>query len=128
MASDRKTADIRITAEPGVVRVVYRGKVEFDLTTGMLRDAANMASENNTSSLLFDIRDADYRGYHLEAIKHTDQGPALGISLTFRVAFLGSKGEEMLAFVENVTANRGYRSKAFTDESEALAWLRSDAT
>jgi len=125
MAADRGTANIQITAEPGIIRVVYRGKVEFDLTTQMLRDVARMASANNTSSLLFDIRDADYARYYLEAVKHTEQGPALGITPTFRVAFLGAKGEKMLDFVENVTANRGYRSKAFTDESEALAWLRN---
>ena len=125
MAADRGTANIQITAEPGIIRVVYRGKVEFDLTTQMLRDVARMASANNTSSLLFDIRDADYARYYLEAVKHAEQGPALGITPTFRVAFLGAKGEKMLDFVENVTANRGYRSKAFTDESEALAWLRN---
>ena len=126
MADDRRTADIKITAEDGIVRVVYRGKVEFDLTTEMLREVAGMAMKNNASSLLFDIRDADYTHYHVEAIEHTEQGPALGIERTFRIAFLGASGEEMLQFVENVTTNRGYQSKAFTDESEALAWLRSD--
>lgn len=127
MATDRRAADITITTEPGIVRVVYRGKVEFDVTTEMLRNVAKVASESNASSLLFDIREADYKRYHLQAITHAEQGPSLGIPRTFRVAFLGAKGEEMLAFVENVTANRGYTVKAFTDESKALAWLRNDA-
>lgn len=124
MPVDNSTTEIRIIPEPGIIRVVYRGKVKFDETTKMLREVARMAAESKTFCLLFDIRDADYKQYYQEAIKHTEQGPSLGIGLTFRIAFLGADEEEMLRFVENVTANRGYRSKAFTDESEALAWLR----
>lgn len=121
------TTEIRLVPEPGVIRVVYRGKVQYEQTTRMLRDVARLASETNTSSLLFDIRDADYRDYHLEAIKHAEEGPSLGIApATYRIAFLGSADEAMLGFIENVTVNRNYRAKAFTDESQALAWLRSE--
>jgi len=123
MAVDRKSTDIKITAEAGIVRVVYRGKVEFDLTTKMLRDVARIATQGNTRLVLIDIRDADYRLYHLESVKHAEQGRSLGIDSTFRIAFLGAEDEKMLGYVENVAVNRGYRSKAFTDESKALAWL-----
>jgi hypothetical protein len=47
-----------------------------------------------------------------------------GIKETFRIAILGAKGEPMLRYIENVTVNRGYQSKTFTDEPEAVAWLR----
>lgn len=30
----------------------------------------------------------------------------------------------MVAYFENVALNRGYRARAFTDESLALGWLR----
>ena len=123
MATDRNSPDVRITTEAGISRVVYRGKVEFDVTTKMLRDVARIASKDDTRLLLIDIRDADYRFYHLESIKHAEQGRSLGIDSTFRIAFLGAENEEMLGYVENVAVNRGYRSKAFTDESKALSWL-----
>jgi len=113
--------------EAGIIRVIYRGKVEFDLTTKMLREVATIASKDNTRLVLIDIRDADYKRYHLQSIKHAEQGPSLGIDSTFRIAFLGAENEEMLGFVENVAVNRGYRSKVFTDESRALAWIRKDA-
>jgi len=127
MASDRKSTDIHISMEAGIIRVIYRGKVEFDLTTKMLREVATIASKDNTRLVLIDIRDADYKRYHLQSIKHAEQGPSLGIDSTFRIAFLGAENEEMLGFVENVAVNRGYRSKVFTDESRALAWIRKDA-
>jgi len=127
MAADRNSPDIRITTEAGIIRVVYRGKVEFDVTTKMLRDVARIASKEDTRLLLIDIRDADYRSYHLESIKHAEQGRSLGIDATFRIAFLGAENEVMLGYVENVAVNRGYRSKVFTDESKALVWLGSDA-
>jgi len=126
--TDGKSTDIRITTEAGIVRVTYRGKVEFDLTTKMLRDVAKIAVEDNTRLVLIDIRDADYKLYHLESLKHAEQGRSLGIDSTFRIAFLGAENEKMLGYVENVAVNRGYRSKVFTDESKALAWLGSDAT
>src|SRR4029078_6021956 len=127
MATDRNSPDVRITTEAGIIRAVYRGKVEFDVTTKMLRDVARIASKDDTVLLLIDIRDADYRFYHLESIKHAEQGRSLGIDSTFRIAFLGAENEEMLGYVENVAVNRGYRSKVFTDESRALAWIRKDA-
>ena len=128
MTTAPKPADIRITTEAGIIRVVYRGRVEFDLTTNMLREVAEIAAKDNTRLLLIDIRDADYKLYHLETLEHAQQGRSLGIDSTFRIAFLGAENEGMLAFVENVAVNGGYRSKAFTAEPEALAWLGSDAT
>jgi len=127
MATDRTSTDIRITTEAGIIRVVYRGKVQFELTTKMLRDVASIASKEDARRLLIDIREADYKFYHFESLKHAYQAPSLGIDSTFRIAFLGAENEKMLGFVENVAVNRGYRSRAFTAESRALAWLESDA-
>jgi hypothetical protein len=117
---------VRITVEDGIIRVVYRGKADFQVTTDMLRKVARIALENKSSLLLFDAREADYQGYQVEAINHAEQGPSLGNYRTFRIALLGPKGyDEMFRYFENVAVNRGYRSRAFTDESEAVAWLRS---
>jgi hypothetical protein len=57
---------------------VYRGKVEIDATTEMLRKVGRIASENQIQLLLFDVREADYRNYFVETIKHTKDGPSLG--------------------------------------------------
>lgn len=117
--------DIRITFELGIIRVAYRGEAQFDLTTQMMRDVARIAAENKSKLLLFDIREAEDRNYHTDAIRHTQQAPALGIDQTFRIVFLGSKNLEMLRYIEDVAVNRGFRAKAFTDEREAVAWLQA---
>jgi hypothetical protein len=117
--------DIQIMAEGEIIRAVYRGKLQFDLATEMLRKVAQIASDNQSRLLLFDIRSADYQDYSVGALKHAEQGPSLGLDQTFRVAFLGSQHDEMLQHIENVSVNRGYLAKVFIDDSEAVAWLRS---
>ena len=119
--------NIRIIKDTGFVRVTYRGDVEYAATTEMLRNVAVIAAEMHCKLLLFDIREANYRYYHLGTIRHAEEGPALGIDKTFRIALLGASGNPMLKYVEAVAVNRGYWVKALVDESEALAWLH-DAT
>ena len=119
------TTKIQISEEPGFTRVVCSGLVQYDLTTEMLRKVARIASKSQKPLVLFDIRDADYRHYHANIIRHTQEGPSLGIDRSFRIAVLGSKGEPMLAFIEDAAVNRGYQTKAFTEESEAVVWLLS---
>lgn len=117
--------DIQITVESGITRVTYRGEVHFEDSTEMLRKVGRIASENQSTKLLFDVREARDRQYHVSAIRHAEQGPALGISPSFRIAVLGAEGDQMLRYVETVAVNRGFLVKAFTDESAALAWLEN---
>jgi hypothetical protein len=117
--------NIQITKEAGFVRVTYRGDVEYSATTEMLRNVAVVAAETQCKSLFFDIREANYRDYHIGTIRHAEEGPTLGIDKTSRIAFLGASGNPMLKYVEAVALNRGYWVKAFVDESEALTWLSS---
>jgi len=119
------TRNIQITREAEFVRVTYRGDVEYSATTEMLRQVAVIAAEARCKLLLFDIRGANYRDYHLGTIRHAEEGPALGIDKTFRIAFLGASANPMLKYIEAVSVNRGYWVKTFVDESEALAWLQT---
>jgi len=89
----------------------------------MLSKVAAIAAQTQCKVLLFDIREANYRDYHLSTIRHAEEGPALGIDETFRIAFLGAAGNPMLKYIEAVSVNRGYWVKVFVGESEALAWL-----
>jgi len=119
------TQDIQITMEEGLVRGTYRGIVEYGATTEMLRKVGQMAAERQVKLVLFDIRDADYSNYSVATLRHAEEGPALGIDkITFRIAFLGAAGNPMLKYIEDVSVNRGYQVKSFTDEGAGLAWLR----
>ena len=122
--SESTTPDIRIAAETGFVRATYRGRLTYAYATEMIRDAARIAMKAQRKRLLFDLREADYQGYYAETISHANEGPALGIDRTFRVAFLGAKDHaRMLRFIEDATVNRGYTAKVFVDEAQALAWI-----
>jgi DNA-binding phage protein len=117
--------DIQIKVELDIVYVEYRGEAQTHLTTEALRKAARIALEKQSTKLLMDVRQAVARGYHVSAIERTEQLPSLGIDQSFRIAFLGRKGDPMLQYIENVAVNRGFHLKAFNDEAEAVAWLRS---
>jgi len=117
--------DISISVEHGVTRVLYRGKVRIEDTTQMLRNVGQIAAGMPKPMLLFDIREADYRDYYAGTLQHAEEGPSLGIERSFRIAFLGAAESPMLRFIENATVNRGYLTKVFTDEAEALSWLHA---
>jgi hypothetical protein len=117
--------DIKITAEPGFVRITYRGDVQYDATTQMLRNVGQLAARTQATRMLFDIREANYRDYHLGTVRHVEEAGALGIQRTFRIAIVGAEGNPMLQYIEAVALNRGYWVKAFTDESPAVSWLGS---
>ncbi len=120
-------ADVQITLDSDVIRVEYRGRVEFSVTTQLLRDVGKMGQETDNKRVLFDLRDADTRGYYIQTLQHAEQGPSLGVDRGFRIALLGTQNP-MLGYFEDVAVNRGYRAKAFTDEAAALAWLRTDGS
>jgi hypothetical protein len=117
--------DIRITAEPGFVRITYRGDVQYDATTEMLREVAALVARTQTARLLFDLREANYRDYHLGTIRHVEEAAALGIERTFRIAIVGAAGNPMLQYIEAVAVNRGYWVKTFVEEAEAVGWVLS---
>lgn len=116
--------DIAIDERDGIIRVVYRGRVRYDSVERLLREVVRIASESGGRRILFDVRDAQYSNYHIETIQHAERGRVLGLDSTYRIAFLGSADEPMLRYIENVSINRGYQVKAFTEEDAADGWLR----
>lgn len=115
--------DIRISQEPGIIRIVYQGKPEPAITTRMLREVGERVAQTGCERLLFDVRNADLSDVYIDAIRHTEEAEQLGIHRALRIAVLG-RPDPVLPYLENVTVNRGYQVKAFTDETLALAWLR----
>ena len=77
--------EIRIAVEGDMIRVTYRGKVEYEPTTSMLREVAALTAETGIERLLFDVRAANYRDYHLGTIRHSEEGPGIGIRQSFQI-------------------------------------------
>ena len=117
--------DIQIsrTRDRGITRITYRGKARFNLTTEMIREAALIGFKNRSKLLLLDISESDDPDYQVNAVKHAEQAPSLGIDTDFRIAILGKADDQRLPYFEEVAANHGLQVKSFTDDPEAVTWL-----
>jgi hypothetical protein len=119
--------DIQIAVTNGIIRVTYKGNVEYDPTTQMLKTVGRLAEQKKIDRLLFDVREANYQDYYVGTIRHAEEGADLGIQRSFRIAFLGAPTSTMLGYIEAVSVNRGYWVQTFTQEDEALTWLHGNA-
>lgn len=120
------TPEYRVSLDQGFIRVVYRGKAEYDITRNMLREVVQLALTTKTERVLFDMRQSDSSGYYISTIRHAEEAPSLGIDRSFRMALLGSKDNPMLKYFEDVAVNRGFQVRAFVDEPESLGWLKGE--
>jgi len=116
--------DYTISVEDGFIRVIYVGRTVYETSTRMIREIAMVAEEAGTRRLLVDLRQASYGQSHVSPIRHIEEAPSLGVDSSYRSAVLGAtKDQTILQFIENVAVNRGYRTRVFYDERDAIAWL-----
>ena len=115
----------RVAVVDAVVRVTTEGPITLDRGSEIIKRAAQAAVENSSRSVLFDIREAAFPHFLTDMIEYARLAPTLGLDRSFRIAFFGAKGELDLRFLESVAVNRGFQAKVFTDETQALSWLKS---
>jgi len=112
-----------IAVEEGFLRVIYRGRQDFQVTNQSIADAARSAKRARIKAILFDFTHADPRGYFAETVRHGEMAGELGLTQEFRIAFHSPTQFEAVDFMETVARNRGYTARAFSSEDEALKWL-----
>lgn len=119
---------IQVSIENGIVRAVVKGEMEATRGARAIALAAGAAAAAKAKSnlLLLDITGAEYRDYHAKAMEHARKASKTGV-MKFCIAILGKEGDPKLSYLENVAINRGIRARAFTRESDAIAWLKSRA-
>jgi hypothetical protein len=89
-----------------------------------IKDLCIIPKENGYSTILVDVRGLKYE---LDTIKRFDLSKhwvKLCRELHFITAAILGNEEKMDEFSENVISNRGGNFKLFTDEKEAVDWLR----
>lgn len=118
--------DIQIGVERDFIRVTYRGDVEYQATTDMLRKLAELSARTGIERVVFDLRAARYSDYQASTVRHAEEGASLGARRSWRIVFLGDPAHSILPYIEAVAVNRDWCVKAFTDEAAALAWLHED--
>jgi hypothetical protein len=115
---------VRVELREGVVWVELRGLIAFDDSMRAMKMAAEAARTYATDRLVFDIRGTRHPEFHVAALESARIAPDLGLSTALRCAVLGNPDDERLGFIEDVAANRGFKTRAFTDEAQALAWVK----
>ena len=117
------SAAYEIVVENGFIRVIYRGRQNFEITNKSITEAAALAQQRGIKSFLFDFAAADPRGYFAETVRHGEMAADLGMSVEFRVAFYSPTQFDAIDFMETVARNRGYTARAFHREEDAVKWL-----
>jgi hypothetical protein len=116
---------VQVTLRDGVVWVELRGEIAFQDSLRSMRAAAEAARAHRTDRLVFDIRASHHPEFHAATLESARMASDVGLSTALRCAVLGKPGDARLPFIENVAANRGFKARAFTDEAQALAWVRT---
>lgn len=114
-----------VAVEDGFIRVIYRGRQDFEITNKSVEEAAALAKQTGIKSILFDFAAADPRGYFAETVRHGEMAADLGMSVEFRIAFYSPTQFDAIDFMETVARNRGYTARAFRREEDAVKWLTS---
>ena len=109
----------------GVLRVVFRGRQDFETTENAIAEGARLLRDKNLGSVLFDFDAADASGYFAETVRHAEGAEKLGLAHELRLAFCSARDLEAMEFMATVAANRGYRARAFRREKDALRWLKA---
>ena len=127
-ASRRKMKfHVREDSAARVVRAALKGVYAKDDVVGMVARAREVASRHDWP-ILYDLREAKPG-----AITSADifwmprRHPALqqaGASVVRVAALHDGHFTEMAAFWENAFRNAGLQAREFTDEAEAITWLR----
>jgi hypothetical protein len=116
---------VQVSLREGVVWVVLRGEIAFQDSMRSMKAAAEAARLHRTDRLLYDIRDSHHAEFHASTLESARMAPDLGLNTALRCAVLGAEGDPRLPFIEDVAANRGFKARAFTDEAQALAWVKT---
>jgi hypothetical protein len=122
---DSGSDKVVVIVRDGIVYVELHGEINFQDSVRAMRMAAEGAREHQTDRLVFDIRDARHPEFHAATLESARMAPDIGLNAALRCAVLGNEGDARLPFIEDVAANRGFKTRAFTDPALAVAWLKA---
>ena len=124
--SGKSAADkVSVTVRDGIVWVELRGDITFQDSINAMRAASAAAHQNSADRLVFDLRASRHAEFHAMTLESARMAPDLGLSTALVGAIIGNEGDPRLPFIENVATNRGFTLRAFTDASQAVAWLKA---
>ena len=85
---------------------------------------ADTASKHDCKCLLNDLRQAELDMSTVEIYHIPGMLDTTGIDLSWKRAIVAAGDLKDYRFFETVARNRGYRVRVFTDQDQAMYWLR----
>lgn len=113
-----------IASAEGYVRVTFSGQFTLDEAKRSIDAMVAACARERCTSVLFDCRPMSGSLTVSHRFAVAEYGASV-VPSTLKVAMLG-RPDQLLPdrFLENVARNRGMTMTLFTDEDEAIAWLR----
>ncbi|HSL47276.1 MAG TPA: hypothetical protein VK897_27800 [Anaerolineales bacterium] len=116
--------NIKVIRPKDFIKTTVTGVLDFAVSKQALLEIASQIEQPGEYEILVDTREAEPA---LSMIDIFQLGEALSAHPSLRrsrIAFLKSKKDiQQAEFLETITANRGVRTKVFTDFEEAITWL-----
>ena len=117
--------DIALSAEGGIVRIKVNDSITAELEQTFSEKAIAMAQHKGASRYFADVRGVGNVANAVEQYRLAHNEMArLGLDRTSRIAVLVSQDDHSHDFIETAFSNAGYSFRLFTDEQDALRWLR----
>jgi hypothetical protein len=116
--------DFRLYREDDIIRVVVTGVFSLDLARAVVGSAIRACEEHRLVRALADIRSMQGDMATLDRYEAGTYGAKM-IPRTIAVAMLARPDQiSPDSFFENVLVNRGVNLRVFSDQEEALEWLK----
>jgi len=117
-----------ITRLPGTTLFVVRGEGEGNVAEAeeIIQGLQEVTSPADRAGVLFDLRALRYIPSPAEARYIGERYGQVGAAYGFRMAYLAEPGAQygVARTVEILSGFRGVEARVFTDEAEALSWLK----
>jgi stage II sporulation SpoAA-like protein len=125
-AGDPGRCVLRHVAETNIVRATLSGPLDLGAFAHCASQALALARKHATARLLFDYRNVHPAIPSADIHRMAASAEAHGLTPRHRIAMLYAtrtlEPMDMLLW-ENVFTERGYETRTFVDEDQALQWL-----
>ena len=118
--------EITADQDRGLIQTKVWGELTVETVTELTSEVGAVAAKLGFARFLFDMREASENASTTDAFILAADPEKRGMHPQYRRAIVHRGKEEAYAFFENVSVNRGYRVKTFTDIDRALEWLQED--
>jgi len=119
------SASYQLNAENGIVRVSGTGEISPQFGTAMIEQSIKFAKENGLKLFLYDLRQMSLTEDLFTLYSRPKLARGLGTPPDSRIAVLCARRDAKMSFLETTANNAGFLHRVFTDESQALEWLKT---